>query len=87
MKSERKSQRQKAKQTTLPLSIDEAPDQGLTKPADKAEELTTPDKEDIKQDQAEVPATSEVVTTTIGMASTSTFAKSRATGKRNAVRE
>ena len=86
MKSERKSQWQKAKPTMLPLSIDEGPDPELTKPADKAEEITTPDEEDTKQDQAEVPATPEVETTTIEMANTVTFAKSRATGKRNAGR-
>ena len=86
MKSERKSQRQKAKPTTLPLSIDEGPDQDRTKPADKAEELTTPDKEDTKQDQAEVPATPEVETTAIETANTATSAKSRATDKKNAGR-
>ncbi len=86
MKSERKSQWQKAKPTTLPPSIDEGPDQDRTKPADKAEELTTPDEEDTKQDQAEVPAIPEVATTTIETASTATSAKSRATGKRNAGR-
>jgi hypothetical protein len=68
----------------LQLSIDEGPDQGLTKPADKAEEITTPDEEDTKQAQAKVPATPEVETTTIEMANTATSAKSRATGKRNA---
>ncbi len=86
MKSERRSQQQKAKPTTLPLLIDEGPDQDRTKPADKTEELTTPDEEDTKQDQAEVPANPEVATTTIETASTATSAKSRATGKRNAGR-
>ncbi len=71
---------------TLQLSIDEGPDRGRTKPADRAEGITTPDEEDTKQDQAEVPATLEVATTTIETASTATFAKFRATGKRNAGR-
>ncbi len=68
----------------LQLSIDEGPDPELTKSGDKAEEITTPDEEDTKQDQAEVPATPEVETTTIETANTATFANSRATGKRNA---
>ncbi len=68
------------------LSTDEGPDPELTRPVDKAEEITTPDKEDTNQDQAEVPATPEVETTTIKTANTATFAKSRATGKRNAGR-
>ncbi len=68
----------------MQLSIDKGPDPELTKPADKAEEIATPDKEDTKQDQAEVPATPEVETTTIETANTATFARSRATGKRNA---
>ena len=84
MKSERRSQRQKAKPTTLPLSIDEGPDQDQTKPVDQAKELTTPDKEDTKQDQAEGPAIPEVATTAIETASTATFAKSKATDRRNA---
>ncbi len=66
------------------LSTDERHDQELIKPADKAEEVTTPDEEDTKPDQAEVPATPEVETTPIKMANTATFAKSRATGKKNA---
>ncbi len=86
MKLERRSQRQKAKPTMLPLSIDEDPDQDRIKPADKTEELTTPDEEDTKPDQAEVPATPAVATTTIETASTATSAKSRATSKRNARR-
>ena len=86
MKSERRSQRQKAKLMTLPLLIDEGPDQDRTKPADKAEELTTPDEEDTKQDQAEVPAIPEAETTITEMANTAIFANSRATGKRNAGR-
>ncbi len=69
---------------TLQLSTDGGPDPEITKPADKAEEITTPDEEDTKQDQAEVQATPEVETTTIETANTVTFAKSRATGKRNA---
>ncbi len=69
---------------TLQLSIDEGPDPELTKPADKAEEITTPDKEDTNQDQAKVPATPEAETTITGTANTVTFAKSRATDKRNA---
>ncbi len=86
MKSERRSQRQKAKPTTLPLSIDEGPDQDQTKPADKAEELTTPDKEDTKQDQAEVPATPEAETTITETANTAISAKFRATDRKNAGR-
>ncbi len=86
MKSERRSQQQKAKLTTLPLSIDEGPDRDRTKSADLTEELTTPDEEDTKQEQAEVPATPEVETTITEMASTAIFASSRATGKKNAGR-
>ena len=71
---------------TLQLSTSEGPDPELIKPAEQAEEVTTPDEEDTKQDQAEVPATPEVETTTIETANTATFAKSRATGKRNAGR-
>ncbi len=78
--------RQKAKPTTLQLSIDEGPDPELTKPADKAEEITTPDEEDTKPDQAEVPATPEAETTITEMANTAIFAKSRATNKKNAGR-
>jgi hypothetical protein len=84
MKSERKSQRPKAKPTMLQLSIDEGPDPELTKPADKAEEITTPDEEDTKQDQAEAPAIPE--TTITETANTAIFAKSRATDKKNAGR-
>ena len=68
------------------LSTDEGCDPELIKPADKTEEITTPDEEDTKQDRAKVPATPEVATTTIETASTATSAKSRATGKRNAGR-
>ena len=67
-----------------PLSIDEEPGQDQTKPADPAEERTTPDEEDIKQDTAEVPATPEAETTTIEMANTATFANFRATDRKNA---
>ncbi len=68
-------------------SIDEGHDPELIKPADKAEEVTTPDEEDNRQDQAEAPATPEVEITPTETASTATFAKSRATSKRNAGRE
>ncbi len=84
MKSEKRSQQQKAKPTTLQLSIDEGPDPELTKPADKAKEITTPDEEDTNQDQAEEPATPEVETTITGTANTATFAKSRVTDRKNA---
>ena len=86
MRSGKKNQQPRARTTTSQLSTDEGHDQELIKPADKAEEVTTPDEEDTKQDQAEVPATPEVETTTIETANTATFAKSRATGKRNAGR-
>ena len=86
MKSERRNQRPKVKPTTLPLSIGEGPDQDRTKPADKAEELPTPDEEDTKQDQAEVPATPEVATTTIETANTVISAKFRATDRKSAGR-
>ncbi len=67
MRSEKKNQWQKARQTTWPLSIDEEPGQDQTRLADPAEERTTPDEEDIKQDTAEVPATpeAETITTTL----------------------
>ncbi len=68
------------------LSTDEGHDPELIKLADKAEEISTPDEGDTKQDQAEVPATLAVATTTIETANTATFAKFRATGKRNAGR-
>jgi hypothetical protein len=68
----------------LQLSIDEGPDTELVKPADRAEEITTPDEEDTKQDQAEVPATPEPETTITGTANTAIFARSRATDKKNA---
>ncbi len=70
----------------LPLSIDEEPDPELTKPADKAEEITTPDEEDISQDQAEEPATLEAEATITGTANTAIFAKFRATDKKNATK-
>ena len=72
------------KQTTLQLSIDEGPDPEQTKPADKAEETTTPDEEDTKEDTVEVPAIPEAETTTIEMANTATFANFRATDRKNA---
>jgi hypothetical protein len=53
---------------------------------DKTEEITAPDKEDIKQDQAEEPATREAEATATGMASTAIFARFRATDKRNAAK-
>ena len=84
MKSERRSQQQKAKPTTLPLLIDEGPDQDRTKLADKTEEITTPDEEDTKLDLGEEPAIPEAETTITEMANTAIFANSRATGKRNA---
>ena len=86
MKSERRSQQQKAKPTTLPLLIDEGPDQDRTKPADKTEEITTPDEEDTKLDLDEEPAIPEAEITITEMANTAIFANSRATGKRNAGR-
>ncbi len=85
MRSGKKNQQPRARPTTSQLSTDED-DQKLIKPADKAEEITTLDEEDTKQDQAGVPTTPEAETTTIEMANTATFAKSRATGKRNAGR-
>ena len=86
MKSERRSQRQKAKPTTLPLLIDEGPDPDQTKPADKAEEITTPDEEDTKQDPAEVPATPEAETTITETANTAISANFRATDRKSAGR-
>ncbi len=86
MKSERRSQRQKAKPTTLPLLIDEGPDQDRTKQADITEEITTPDEEDTKPDLDEEPAIPETETTITEMANTAIFANFRATGKRNAGR-
>ncbi len=86
MKSERRSQPQKAKPTTLPLLIDEGQDQDRTKPADKAEEITTPDEEDTKLDPDEERAIPEAETTITEMANTAIFANYRATGKRNAGR-
>ena len=68
------------------LSTDEGPDPELIKPADKAEETTTPDEEDTKQDQAEVPATPEAETTITETANTAIFARSRATDRKNAGR-
>ncbi len=68
------------------LSTDKGPDPELTRPAGKAEEITAPDEEDTNQDQAEVPTTPEVEATATETANTATFAKSRATDKRNAGR-
>jgi hypothetical protein len=86
MKSERRSHRQKARLTTLPLLIDEGPDPDQTRPANKAEEITTPNEEDIKLDPAEEAPIPEAETTIIAMASTAISASSRATDKRNAGR-
>jgi hypothetical protein len=72
--------------TTSRLSIDEGPDPELTRPGDKAEEITAPDEEDTNQDQAEVPAIPEAETTITETANTAIFAKSRATDKKNAER-
>jgi hypothetical protein len=69
----------------LQLSIDEESDPELTKPADQAEETTTPDEEDTNLDPAEEPATPEAETT-IETANTVIFAKSRATDRKNAGR-
>ncbi len=68
------------------LLIDEGPDPELPTPVDRTEEVTTPDEEDINQDQAEEPATPEAETTATGMASTATSAKFRGTAKRNAAK-
>ncbi len=76
----------RARPTTSPLSTDEGHDPELTKPAGKAEETITPDEEDTKQDQAEGPAIPEVATTATETASTATFAKSKATDRKNAGR-
>ena len=86
MRSEKKNPWQKARPTTWPLSIDEEPGQEQTKPAEPAEERTTPDEEDIKQDTAEVPATPEAETTTTGMANIAISAKFRATDRKNAAK-
>ncbi len=72
---------------TSQLSIDEGPDPERTRPADKAKEITAPDKEDTNQDQAEVPATPEAETTLTETANTAIFARYRATDKKNAERE
>ncbi len=66
---------------TLQLSINEGPGPKQIKPADQAEEITTPDEEATNQDPAEDP---EVETTITGTANTATFAKSRATDRKNA---
>jgi hypothetical protein len=84
MRSEKKNPWQKARPTTWPLSIDVEPDQDQTKPADQAEEITTPDEEDTKEDTVEVPAIPEAETTITEMANTATFANFRATDRKNA---
>jgi hypothetical protein len=84
MRSGKKNPWQKTRPTTWPLSIDEEQGPDQTKPADPAEELTTPEEEDIKQAMAEVPTTPEAETTTIEMANTATFANFRATDRKNA---
>jgi len=53
---------------------------------DRTEEITTPDEEDINQDQAEEPATPEAEATVTRMANTAIFAKFRATDKKNAAK-
>jgi len=53
---------------------------------DKTEEITAPDEEDTNQDQAEEPATPEVEATITGMANTATFARFRATDRKNAAK-
>ncbi len=68
------------------LSIDEGPDPERTRPADKAEEITAPDKEDTNQDQAGVPATPEAETTITETENIATFARYRATDRKNAGR-
>ena len=71
---------------TLQLSIDEGPDPELTKPVDKAEEITALDEEDTNQDQAEEPATPEAEASTTRTANTAIFAKFRATDRKNAAK-
>ena len=66
--------------------IDEGSGPELTKPVDKAEEITTLDKEDTSQDQAEEPASPEAEATITGMANTAIFAKFRATDRKNAAK-
>ena len=73
----------KRKMTTSQLSTNEGPDPEITRPVDKTEEITAPDKEDINQDQAEEPATPEAETTITETANTAIFAKSRATDRKN----
>ena len=72
------------KPTTLPLLIDEGPDQDRTKPADKTEEITTPDEEDTKLDLDEEPAIPEAETTITETANTAISAKFRATDRKSA---
>jgi hypothetical protein len=73
------------KMTMLQPSIDEEPGPKTTKPADKAEEITTPDEEAINLDQAE-EENPEAEITAKGTANSATSAKSRGTDKRNAGR-
>ncbi len=70
----------------MQLSIDEEPDPEITKPVDPAEEIITQDEEVTNLDQVEEPATLETETTITETANTAIFAKSRATGRRNAGR-
>ncbi len=70
----------------MQLSIDEEPDPELTKPADPAEEITTQDEEVTHPDPVEEPATPEAETTITETANTAIFARSRATGRKNAGR-
>jgi hypothetical protein len=86
MRSEKKNPWQKTRPTTWPLSIDEEQGPDQTKPADPAEELTTPEEEDIKQAMAEVPATPEAETTITGMANIAISANFRAIDRKNAGR-
>ncbi len=83
MRSEKRNPWQKARPTTWPLSIDVELGQDQTKPADQAEEITTPDEEDTKQDTVEVPAIPEAETTITEMANTAISANFRATDRKN----
>jgi hypothetical protein len=53
---------------------------------DRAEEITTPDEEDINLDQTKEPATPEAEATITGMANTAIFARFRATDRKNAAK-
>ena len=66
------------------LLTDEGQDPEIIKQADQAEEITTPDEEDTKQDTVEVPAIPEAETTIIEMANTAISANFRATDRKNA---